>query len=130
MNADLEDVNFIAGSGTFFGQLIDDVTNLPVPGAEVDISQPLLGVGFGTINTATTANDGTFQISRLAAGEHEISVVGQGIATLDQHITIPAGSANAPIVLHTTSPNFLLTGKKQVNGEDVRLDGGIRMGLK
>lgn len=80
-------------AGTISGQVVDAVTNAPLAGVT-------LSVGVGNITT-TTANDGRFSVSGIAAGAYSLSFTRLGYTTKSIAAVLVTAGATADLQIVT-----------------------------
>lgn len=92
---------------------VRDSQNLPIPGAEVDISDPALAIS----RTVTTSGTGVYQLAALPPGRYEIKVTKAGFRseifsnieitlnrTLVFNVALPVGTTSETVDVSSTAP--------------------------
>ena len=98
-------------TGSIAGKVIDQETNLPLPGASVRIS----GTNFG----AVTNNKGEFRMLNIPVGEKELKIKYIGFAEITMRVNVEAGK--------TVEANFKLT-PQAAEGQEVVVIGDALKG--
>src|SRR5687768_9139061 len=115
------------GTGTISGRVIDQATQLPVLGAQVQV--------VGTQRGAQTDQEGRYTITGVPAGSHQVRARRVGYGSTVQAVTVSeGGTATAEFTLATTATRLqevvvnAVTGQEQSRAEQGTNTGHIAVG--
>ncbi len=77
-------------NGRLKGVVLEAATQAPVPGAQISVRGKNL---IGNARTATTNDDGAFEMFELPAGPYTVEISYQGVKPITKHIIIRQGEA-------------------------------------
>jgi TonB-dependent SusC/RagA subfamily outer membrane receptor len=106
----------VADSGTIRGKVVDAETKIPVPQVLVSVA--------GANRRATTNENGTFALPRIAPGEQTLQLRRIGYQSASVSVTLTPGQDTSIVVSLTAAPNVLSTVVSTGAGEVTKLQIG------